>query len=424
MRRLIDIFVLFVLVYGPVVKGINIMFYTLPLIYFYLFLNNHLVFKALRNRRLISPIMILGIILLSLFTNAFFRGNSLSTIGIFLFQLAITLPTALFLGIRLNLRTKPLLVSLVEDLGLVAIFQGIIAFVSFLVPSVHSFFVQQLLSTGYSKVIVSLAGHRLYGFADNLTYSTPALQAIIAILMIYHAKHIKKSYLLGLPFILFSAFMNARTSLVIFAVGVMLLLLLHTKNIFLSIFNWMVLIVSTVIFLTSEALRYTGKNVTVRWVVTGISEIILWLSGRGTTGYFDYITNANKYVLPSSNMALFFGYGRRIMQGNNIWQVKSDVGFINDIWYGGYNYLVWTTLFWVVILLALHKCLSHFNLEKKAFIPLYFLVVIVLMDFKGIIFSFNAIFNLILIVFFVLIVNEWKGNSINESKDFSHRPGL
>ena len=109
-------------------------------------------------------------------------------------------------------------------------------------------------------------------------------------------------------------------------------------------------------------------------------------------GYYSYISNNDRYVLPNSSLGLFFGEGISIAGGRNKYGVYSDIGFVNDIWTGGLIYLVCVYCYMFIQL----KRLCTRNNVLSLFIFVYFTGLILILNFKGRIFSMNSFLNFII----------------------------
>ena len=99
-----------------------------------------------------------------------------------------------------------------------------------------------------------------------------------------------------------------------------------------------ILIISIVllIMLTPMIEKYAPD--TFGWIGRGLNELINALKGDLNQGYFSYLTNSSKWVFPKG-LGAIIGYGVRVM-GNNMYGSASDIGVVNDIWFGGVIYTI------------------------------------------------------------------------------------
>src|SRR5699024_10427956 len=133
----------------------------------------------------------------------------------------------------------------------------------------------------------------------------------------------------------FAAIINARTSLIIFMIGILSFLLFQNKKYWTRILLFMTISLLVVLPVLNGPIVLNTSNQTFVWVINGFNEIVNFISGNSVdSGYFAYITERNVYELPKG-LGLLFGTGNRTMGGANYLGVSSDVGYINDIWLGG-----------------------------------------------------------------------------------------
>jgi hypothetical protein len=138
---------------------------------------------------------------------------------------------------------------------------------------------------------------------------------------------------------------------------------------------------------------------TYEWISSGIEEIILFTKGNTDTGYFSYATDRGKYSIPTSIFAILFGKGHITMGMESTSGISSDVGYTNDIWFGGVFYLLIVYLFFVKMMWRLIKS----NDGIISFIGIFLLILYPIINIKGIIFSMNSLTNFFILLFVVLI---------------------
>lgn len=293
--------------------------------------------------------------------------------------------------------------------------QGLIAVIAFVFPNIQRFFLDQLLQYGVGDVVNKIGSFRMYGYSLNLTFATPALQAFLAVLAFYLIISLnKRIYIFHLIILIMSGVLNARTSFVIFIVGMFFFILIGagSKKMFIRNVFLFGLVIPVIGFLLLDVIQNSEQ--TSRWIGDGINEILSFFKGQ-RVGYFTYFDNATKFVLPK-NHNVIFGKGVRIMFSNPF-MVSSDIGYINDIWLGGILYAVSTYIFYIYFLIkGLHK--RKGNLYK--FLFWFSLVTLFILNIKGYIFSLNDITTCIwFILCFSLLCKE---NKNNEGFDISYSP--
>jgi len=326
------------------------------------------------------------------------NDNGISGAGAPLNWVVTVFPTGIMLCMFF-IKKKESLQHFIDVLLVAGIFQALIAVVSFFSPEVHKFFSEfqasLIDSPNAQETFLLMSNWRNFGFASNLSYSTPVVQAALSVLALYFAIEKNYKYLFAFPILLFSALINARTSFVVFFVGFFLVLLFcgSLKKIFLILVVFLASCSS--LFFLLRFLYLNGLFVGFDWVFGAIDEILLFVFRQEASGYFSYIVRTDKWLFPEG-LGIFFGLGLRIMQANK-YGVASDIGFVNDFWLGGatYFFLINLVFFYFLsnfVLVSLKK----FNL----FVFSFFMISFLFLNIKGCVFSFNNFTNL----FFVLYI--------------------
>lgn len=290
-------------------------------------------------------------------------------------------------------------IDLMNILLVTGIVQATLALLSFYVPSVKEFFLSQLLDYGYRDVLVQLSDVRLFGFASNLTFSTPIVQSILGVISLYLALNRNWKYIFFAPLLFFSGIINARTSIVILLIG-LLAIIFFVKKINVKTIVKTIIISFILILISNLGLTIVEEKSydTYKWISTGYEEIktAIFEGTNQTEGYFSYINDVNKYVLPE-NFGLIFGVGERILTFNQ-YGVRSDIGYINDIWFGGFLYSILIYSLFIKLIFSM-KAVNESYDKLGSFLTILFLGAFVVSNIKGYIFSMNNLTNLLFIIF-------------------------
>ena len=328
------------------------------------------------------------------------NGTSLGSVNSYVYWLLSVIPCSLMIGneVRRNGGDVKELIDIALYAGLL---QGICSVLAFFVPAVKNFFLTQMASA--EILDLSHYGYyvnmRLYGFSNGLTYAMPVLQAFLAMLAIYMTINRNIKYLLFVPFTLFSAIVNARTSLVIIAICGIVLLLQKSNHSSQKTGRVMMLIAIGLITLYGgvRILQIYAPN-TFLWIADGAGQIELFFRGQFDRGYFSYLLDADRWKFPSG-IAFFFGEGLRIL-GENSTGNYTDVGYVNDVWLGGLSYTIFIYAIVISYLRKLAK--SGKENEKEASLVKYIAVSLllsgILLNLKGYVVNLNCIAN-----FFIFI---------------------
>ena len=207
-----------------------------------------------------------------------------------------------------------------------------------------------------------------FGIAEGLTSFYGVIQGFIAALCLLNVKK-SSFYLLPVPLLVLSAFVNARTGVLIFLISIPFFIIAIRRH-------WKVLIVIIIIILVCmivlSILITDETKMSFEWGLSLFTDIVNLFSGK-KTGNFSVLFDEMMFF-PSSNMDFLFGTGEiaRNSEGHT-----SDISFINQIFVGGFFYMLLITLF----------CFYLAYLSKKVTKSIAFSVLVLgsllLMDFKG-----------------------------------------
>lgn len=288
-------------------------------------------------------------------------------------------------------------VNLLIGTGLI---QAITAVLAFFVSSVQQLFVQLLINYGYGEVYSSIASWRLYGLSGTLTFETPVIQSILAVVVIYK---IMKSFsiwsMCSAILLAFSAIINARTSFVVLAIGIVLLLMLSeirmSGKIFILVIG-MIVVIAFMYFVLPWLSHYAID--TYRWISEGFDDISGFFAGNyGEYSYFKYATNAEKYRLPSPIIKAVFGTGHKTIGMMSLYGYSSDVGYTNDIWLGGLTYEV-------CIIGYFQRCVWLLYRKSKGIVSalgLLLLILFPILNIKGLAYTMNGFFNMFMMLYII-----------------------
>ncbi len=324
-----------------------------------------------------------------------FNGSSLGYLSSYVNWLACVIPASLMIGNEIR-RDGGDIFSIMDLTLQAGLLQGVCSVLAFFVPNIKNFFLSQMVSA--EVLDLSHYGYyvnmRLYGFANGLTYAMPVVQAFLAVAAIYLTINKSLKYLVYVPFLLFSAIVNARTSLVIIGVCVLVLLVQRNAGSFKKMRRIVLLAVAgVVIVFTGISILQIYAPDTYLWILDGAGQIGLFFKGDYERGYFSYLTNSDRWIFPSG-LSFVFGRGLRII-GNNSTGVYTDIGYVNDVWLGGIIYTVFIYYLVIKYLKILSK--SEPNDVQKSSLMKYLttslLFSALLLNLKGYVVNLNCIAN-------------------------------
>ncbi|GHT33457.1 membrane protein [Bacteroidia bacterium] len=222
--------------------------------------------------------------------------------------------------------------------------------------------------------------HRLYGIAENLSFT---FSYVLGFFAGYTILVIKNNYLLIIPFVLFllGVILNARIGF--FAVLIFLiyqLIISKDYRSFSSFFMiFLLLIVSYLTFFDGYlTLFLTNKD----WVVEFFYEISDMLLGTNylQTNETTIATLMGRFIIwPETFSQWIFGSGKSLFFDS---KTNTDVGYILQLNYGG---LILITLIFSLLVVMIYRL--KFYLRLKHWFFFVFLCSVLILNFKGFLFA-------------------------------------
>lgn len=398
---LLIIFLFFAIYYPPLFK-INFLHIIGAISWVYILFHIKTIYKNQNIKKISKIYLLLSLLALYTYIVAYFNDNSFRIIAIFLYWIFDIIP-ACIVTLDVCYRKKYKEIDLINIILIVGNIQGLLALLAFIYPNFKSAFMNRMIYSGFQAVYLQLAEVRMYGVSSNLTYSTPIIQSMFAMIALYLAINKNIKYILFVPLTVFSAVINARTSVVIMLIGIVAILLsahkIRIKQIYrvTIIVFFSVVIISLIMYFVQ---KYAGE--TYKWLNDGIGEIIGFINGD-KIGYFTYVSNSSMYSVPSG-IDFIFGKGILAM-GEMKYNAPSDIGWINDIWMGGIIYSIVIYISFLYILFQIYFC-NNKKIAINKFLAIFSLGIFLVGNFKGIIISSNEFMTVIFLI--VLYVKNYK----------------
>jgi len=400
------IFVLFFLIYeSPLFSSINMMHIVGMVSWGYIIF--HYKNKALCINRTVFEKIFVSFAFITFYTVfiTWINGESILLYGVNgLYWLIDIIPASIYIShyFKINKLTYNDFEFLIIAIGLI---QTMFSILAFFVPSIQNYFVSSLIRYGYSDVVSSISYFRIYGFAKHLTSYTAYFQALLASIILYKAINENIKYLILYPFFLFSAIINARTSIVILVLGVLATLPSVLKVSVTKLCRIIISVIALIIGFNLLSKVLLNNIATYSWIQHGLIDINHILFGGEQPGYsyFDYLFNSYRWVLPSG-LNLVFGEGHSIMGGLRKYGVYSDIGFVNDIWIGGIIYSI--VIYWLFYRFV--KGIANYyrenNFAKKLFYEVLLIGMLIIVNTKGIAFTINECTTFVILSFCLIKV--------------------
>lgn len=291
-----------------------------------------------------------------------------------------------------------LLLSIVS-IGLI---QALFAILMFCVRDLQELFIKLCIYRGFDPVpFEQFKNYRFFGFSSELTFTMPIVQILITYIALIKVKfNIKNQLVLKIIIsllLLFSAIINARISIVILLICFFLyyIFTIFDKKTSLKkkkIVNLIVLsciLGIIILFLINSIFNIEQLD----WILTSIKEILMIfgikIGSVDEINTFSLLFNSIKFP---NIKDIWFGLGINIF---NTEFYRSDIGYLNNIWYGG-----------IVYCIAIYTCFLKFIFSKKKIMKndLLFKLILIFVFFisniKGNVFGVNSLFNFTLLYIF------------------------
>ena len=215
----------------------------------------------------------------------------------------------------------------------VGVIQSILSITSYFSPRVKEYLNSMMAINSNSEIIrvISLNTQRNFGFASQLYDNFGFAMSIIAILALICGLRGRKINYLFFAMITFVAIINARTSIVLIGISVLLLLIRSNqpyKNILRNVIIIVLLFFIAIIFYKNFDFSISRSTI---WLKTGIDEMLSLVLNNQKVGYFDKLFNEFIFF-PNSIFEIVIGTG---MLPSDLVKRGTDVGYVQNIWQYG-----------------------------------------------------------------------------------------
>ena len=398
---------LFIILYNPPLFTFNCMHIVGAVSILYLAINNFRIIKGEFAKWL--ELFVCVAIYLALIVVAL-HGNSFSGVVFPIYYLVDIIPFTMAVKTFFD-KNRMSYDEVIYLFFAAAVIQCLLAILAFINPEIQKLFVNRIIGFSGIEIYNYWSSLRMYGFSNGLMFEMPAVQTILALIAIYFSSKKGWKYVILGGLLFFSAVINARTSIIVLLVG-LIILILFSKQSIINKFRILTGIVIASIVLVTFVLPFikTTSPLTYNWISEGMEDIFGLFHGNRETGYFSYVTNSNRYTLPPTMIGLLFGEGTTISGGYAKYGVYSDLGFINDIWVGGLLYVAVLYSFVIARILKLYKTEDEFN----KFLSVLLISLIFILNFKGRMFAMNSVLNLTVVI--QLLLSSGKDYAINNGQ--------
>lgn len=405
MKRMLYLGFLFFYLYMPVIGGVFTAYFVGLAGWIYILFYSKRISVQVVRYVIVFGVAGLYIILMGIIHTHFI----MNTAGAILYLSFFSFPGAYLITDVARKRSVGLY-EMIENIAIVSFIQGIISVIFFLSDEIR---IPVLELMGYDVSATELADIlrvRLFGVAAGLTYSMPAVQAIIGTLVAVYALRVKnkRRYLIYVPVIWFSGIINARTAVVLIIIGIFFIVISAgtiSKENLRHFFGLGVIFPIIAVVLLNRINSDTSQ-----WVRDGIAEMTGFLT-KGHVGYYFTALFSERFLSLPRSLHFIFGTGIPTF---------SDVGFIRNLWSGG---IILCLVIYGAYYSILKKIESYVNVicggkfARKFFV--YGAICLLLLNIKGEICGINEVSALL--VLFYLMYDRSHCYPTNYSTDFSKK---
>ncbi len=399
-HTLVFIILAFYLMFAPPIFGIHSLYFVAAFSWVYILVNNGVFFRII-DRYNLGKIYV-GLLLMFVWASlvVFLNDGTRSVMIHYIYWMISIFPGAIAIALHAKKHNESL--DYVLSLVLWAAFvQSLFSIAAFLNNDIKLFLIDKLQAddTLVMATYKNEIYYRLFGFSSGLTFDMPAAMSGIACIALYFAINKNILYLLFMPTLVFSALINARTSIVVIGIGIITMFIANKYATGKSVKRVLFIFVAAVLGITIGimVLRQVSP-LTFGWVKSGIGQLLGFVRGDTDSGYFEYLTENGRWQLPSG-FSLLLGTGSRIMGGGQL-DAYSDVGYINDIWFGGIAYM---TVLYLLVVKMVWKLGQEYSRKLDSSFLFYFALVYIIslpiLNIKTFIVSIGAFSTLFIIVY-------------------------
>lgn len=234
---------------------------------------------------------------------------------------------------------------------------------------------------------------RSYGLGDGYWSGMSIVSGLLANIALVYAVKYSAKYYLFIPGLLLTSAVNARTGLVIFLAGLIIVILFYSNQSIVKK-SGLILLVLSVIFLIPYVLNFLQQisPSTTKWL-TNISEQLNNMSEKESTADY-YLLNPLYWIWPSF-LSTIFGTGKSVfgIEGFNNFGHSSDSGFLGIIYRGGF--VLSFLLYYATYILCFCRKIRR---SQYKVLGLIFLSALIIQHYKGSVFYFNEYMTLIIIL--------------------------
>lgn len=293
---------------------------------------------------------------------------------------------------------------------------GIGAFIStiaFLVPPINDLIRDHFL---YLKSGIGLETKtwRGYGLSNALTSHYSYIQASIVVFFLFY--HKDKWFIYILPFMLLSIIFNARTGIIILAIGLIIRYIYHFNLKLIMFFS-----VAIALFIWNMDSFFSligASDDSVMWLNSFTEEVTSFSSDSEFTNRGVLYTMFEEMIIwPSNQEEWIWGKGFSLFGKIDELGFESDIGFINVLAYGG---IVYSVILYSLIVVVCRKLFYY----KEYWFMAFYIIIFFIINIKSTYLPLSGQLRFMMLFYYFLILqnkSNVEGKPILHSKKLSNK---
>lgn len=350
--------------------------------------------KSIRN--IIKIIFIyFCIYILSMLINSLIDGEEfINNYLINMYAIVLAFPIIITCSLYLIFRCDELgidfdnLIQLFIKAGMI---QAMIALITLISPAAKNWTISMMYKATGDKLLNTpwLTARRFYGFAHSMLDMFGFGTGILAVLPLYYSAKTKKGlYLLLSPILLIVPALNARSGLIMFALGLIvyyIYMVMKREIKFGAVLKYFVIIM--IIVAMGIYLINIWSPDTLTWIAKDFKSFIL-SEDTNNEGTADQLFSKEFWQLPPT-IGIIIGTGHNI-SGYSEYAVEgiehSDVGYVNELWKTG---IIGSFLLYYFIHYLIKNAVQNSNSNKYKGMFIFFEIAVFVFMIKATIFTYN-----------------------------------
>ncbi len=261
-------------------------------------------------------------------------------------------------------------------------------FLSFLSDPIHEFFLFFLKKYGDSRLYSNTwyLTIRSYGFAGTLVDVFGLGMGLLAGISLFYGILRKRRYMLYSILIALAGMMNARTTLIIYAISVGIAILYTLTHVRLKlILQWIAIIGCSILGLSFALSFLKEQNLaTYDWIMNGIKSVQQVFKGEGTSDSLAVLFSDGFWNFSDNAFQLLFGAGHSLYSAEGY--THSDVGYVNEIWFIG---IIGSLALYAFMIWLLTRCYLTTKNKLVRLCSIFFLLSYFVFNIKGSVLGYN-----------------------------------